>query len=337
MATGAGLIIKKGSADTLKKGAIGTGPFMFTGYRQGVGLTLRRYDNYWGKKPALKTVEIHYITDVSSLFSQFKAGQLDMIQPPPGQPQTDTVKTDPRFKVVNVKAASKTYLALNGKVPAFQDQRVRQAIAMTVDRQALIDTTLNGDGTPICVIAGPGEPGFTKDCPYPHDPARAKALLAETGAKDLTVDFKMVREWGNDTPDLVRSFLQPIGVNVKYVQRDWPKYSEEVLTNPDFQMTYLAGPQQIDAWRCPKGWFLETCDPKVDRLLDQADASSSQKEYADLRKQALLLFAKDAWLIPYDVWSQTLAMKKAIAGFSPTTIPMDQLDVRNIHWTKGNG
>jgi peptide/nickel transport system substrate-binding protein len=338
MATTAGLIIKKGSAGTLAKNPIGTGPFVFTSYRQGVGLTLKRFDKYWGQKPVLKTVIIQYIKGPpQSMINQLKAGQLDMIEPGPGNPQVDALKADSRYKVLNVHAAEKVYLALNGKDPAFKDQRVREAIARTLDRKALIDTTLGGAGTPICVIASPGEAGYTKECPYPQDPERAKQLLQQAGVKNPTIKLTHVTEWGADAPDLIRSFLKPVGVDLKYVGMDFPKYLEKVLTDsPSYQMTFLSGPQEIDAWRCP-GWFLVTCDPHVDQLLDEADAAPTREQYESLRTQALLAFAKDAYLIPYEAWDLPNVRDAAIAGVGTTVVPMSEMDLRHVHWTKTTG
>jgi peptide/nickel transport system substrate-binding protein len=336
MATAAGLIIKNGSAGTLAKGAVGTGPFVFTSYRPGVGLTLKRFDKYWGQKPVLKTVIIQYIKDVTSMVNQFKAGQLDMIEPGPGSPQVDALKADSRYKVLNVHAAEKVYLALNGKDPAFKDQRVREAIASTIDRKAMIDTTLGGAGTPICVIASPGEAGYTKECPYPQDPERAKQLVQEAGVNP-TIKLTHVTEWGADAPNLIRSFLKPIGVDLKFVGVDWPTYVKKVLGDPpSYQTTFLSGPEEIDAWRCP-GWFLETCDRHVDQLLDEADAAPTREQYESLRKQALLAFAKDAYLIPYQAWDKPNARDAAIAGVSTTVVPMSELDLRHLHWTKTTG
>jgi peptide/nickel transport system substrate-binding protein len=337
MATTAGLIIKKSSEGTLAKDPIGTGPFVFTSYRQGVGLTLKRFDKYWGQKPVMQTVIIRYFTDTTSMINQFKAGQLDMIQPSPASPEIPALKADSRYKLLYVHSAEPTYLALNGSDPAFKDRRVREAIARTIDRKALIDTTLGGAGTPICVVAGPGQAGFTKECPYERDPERAKQLMEEAGVKNLTLKLTQVREWGTNAPNLIRSFLKPIGVDVKFVPVDWPKYVEKVLTNsPSYQMTYLAGPQEVDAWRCP-GWFLVTCNRHVDQLLDQADAAPTRAQYQSLRTQALLEFAKDAYLIPYESWDLPNVRDAAIAGVSTTVVPMSELDLRHVHWTKMTG
>lgn len=337
MATTAGLIIKNGSAGTLARKPIGTGPFVFSSYRHGVGLTLQRFDKYWGQKPVLKTVSIRYVTDATSMINQFKAGQFDMIEPPPGTPGVDALKADSRYKVLNVHANAPTYLALNGSDAAFKDPRVREAIALAIDRKALIDATLNGDGTPICVIASPGQAGYTSECPYQRNPERAKQLLGEAGVKNLTLNLTQVREWGTNAPDLIRSFLKPIGVNVKFVPMDWPKYAEKILTNsPTYQMTYLAGPQEIDAWRCP-GWFLKVCDRRVDALLDEADAAPTREQYQSLRQQALVAFAKDAYLIPYQTWDVPTVRDAAIAGLSTTVVPMSEFDLRHVHWTKTAG
>ncbi|MEN3284519.1 MAG: peptide/nickel transport system substrate-binding protein [Solirubrobacteraceae bacterium] len=335
LATEAGFVIKKGTAPDLKTKPMGTGPFRFTSWRQGVGLTLQRFDGYWGKAPALKTVNVRYVTDPNSILNQLRAGQVDAAVLTGDQ--LEGLAADPRFAIHRIRTSEKMYFALNAKDPAFKDSRVREALNRAIDPKAIVKGVLNGLGTPMCVLYSPGEPGFTPDCPYPYDPGRAKELLAAAGASHLTVRLKFIKDGAafSAMSDIVASELKRVGVNVVRQPRDLPTYLKEVIgpTSINFQTTVISGPQGLDNWRCP-GFFVGYCDKKMDELLDQAEATTDQAQYANLRQQAALQYAKDGFVRVLTSGDQAMATAKAVVGIRPTIIPLAELDLRGVYWSK---
>ena len=96
----------------------------------------------------------------------------------------DQFKSDPRFQVMVGGTEGKTILAINNRKPPLNDLKVRQAIAYAIDRKAIIDGASNGLGAPIGSHLTPNDPGYVDlTGMYPHDPAKAKALLKEAGVK----------------------------------------------------------------------------------------------------------------------------------------------------------
>ena len=96
----------------------------------------------------------------------------------------DQFKADPRFQVMVGGTEGKTILGINNKKPPLDQLKVRQAIAYALDRKAIIDGASNGLGAPIGSHLTPNDPGYVDlTGQYPHDPAKAKALLAEAGVK----------------------------------------------------------------------------------------------------------------------------------------------------------
>ena len=91
-------------------------------------------------------------------------------------------RSDPRFQVLVGGTEGKTILALNNKKPPLDNLKVRQAIAYAIDRKAIIDGAMDGLGAPIGSHLTPNDPGYVDlTGMYPHDPAKAKALLKEAG------------------------------------------------------------------------------------------------------------------------------------------------------------
>ena len=178
------------------KAAIGTGPDKFVSWQPKGDLVLERYDGFWGgREPWARHVRKEIANDAARV-AQLKAGQLDLITRVPATDvaalkrdpklsvQTiDTVyvfnlEMDMRDKALNVSAKDGSALAKN----PFQDLRVRQAIDLAIDRDALADVAMEGLGKPVNQVVTPSIFGYNKALgPRKYDPAAAKQLLAQAG------------------------------------------------------------------------------------------------------------------------------------------------------------
>ncbi|WP_344749217.1 ABC transporter substrate-binding protein [Kribbella aluminosa] len=331
MSTDSGAVIPKGSASRLKTGPIGTGPFVFASWKHGAQVDFERNDHYWGQRPALRTITWRFIGDATTAVNALRAGDIDMIGGFWGsKAQTDSVVGKASGFAKNVIAGpTMVYISLNANDPVFADARVRRAIAFSLDRQAFIDGT-NSSGSPTCVFVNPpNEPWKSDKCPYPHDPAKAKQLLTEAGRQGLTLNYTYLAGT-EDGVAVVSQGLEQAGFKVKTQALQWPVYLDRVLTKGQYQFTHIAGPQQIDTWKCP-GWFTHDCYPAMDALLARADRATNRTEWADLRRQSVELDAERAYLIP--AWTTNVVdlYRKGLEGLKTYTVA-GEADVRNVRW-----
>lgn len=178
------------------KAAVGTGPYRFVSWQPKGDLVMDRFDGFWGpKEPWARHVRKEVPNDAARV-AQLKAGQLDLITRVPAtdvaalrrDPKLsvstiDTVyvfnvELDMREKALNVTAKDGSALPKN----PFQDLRVRQAIDLAIDRNALAEIAMEGLGKPVNQMVTPTIFGFNKALPARrHDPAAARRLLTEAG------------------------------------------------------------------------------------------------------------------------------------------------------------
>jgi peptide/nickel transport system substrate-binding protein len=230
---------------------IGTGPWMFDSYRPNQGMTLVRNPGYFvSGLPYIDRVEIFVDEDNASRIAAFLAGKYDLGWENPGQiNRTDWVQIKdtlnqrrPNLKTAEFPANVVTSIAMRTDKAPFSDLRVRQAISMAVDRQAIIDATLEGVG-----VMNPAVPAGLKDWSIPmsqlgdgaryfqHNPAAARKLLAEAGYPrgfSAPMDFTT---YGStllvDSLQLVMKYLKDVGIEVKLNTLEYGAYIARVLSH----------------------------------------------------------------------------------------------------------
>ena len=160
----------------------GTGPWKLTKYDPTTGATFERNDAWWGGKTPLDSIDWQFFTDVGSMVTAMQSGSVDAIVQF-SVVGGDALLNDSNFNTIKMRTATHRQIWMNCKTGQFTDKRVRQAFALSLDRQALIDTLFKGtaDIGNDSVIA-PLYPFFDKSVPQrTRDTAKAKQLLADAG------------------------------------------------------------------------------------------------------------------------------------------------------------
>lgn len=233
---------------------VGSGPFMLGSYEPGSKVVLKRNPNYYAKDaagqqlPYLDELVFVIVKDLNATLIAFEQGVTDIYGLSSGK---DVAVLKPKEESGNFSlyqlgpGLGINYLVFNlneeavkaGKIPDykvkwFRDKRFRQAVAYAIDRQALVRNVLKGLGYPLAgpMTASEG-PFVNRDLkPYPYDPAKAKALLAEMGfqpgpdgiladPKGHPLAFNINTNSGNtireEMANFVASDLCKLGMNVK--------------------------------------------------------------------------------------------------------------------------
>ena len=331
LASSSGLIFPEGSLDSLATAPVGTGPWSFGEWRPDVDLVLHRFADYWGDIPYYETVTFRFITDPNAAANALLAGDVDILAT--GLGSTRSRVEDAGLTVVEGISAEFQYVSLNGSLDVFADERIRQAIAHAIDRQAYVDAVYGGAARPTCTFVNPPNEAWATDhCPYPYDPDRARELLAEAGAEGTPLTIKFIEDgaqWSITTEILV-SQLSDVGFDVSTEGRELTTYLDEIVSaaEPSYEITPLGGPTAIDAWKCP-GRFTLWCDPAIDEMLAQADETLDDQEYVDLRRTAIEQHADAAYLIPLSTRLDLVFLADGITGVKPFR-PITEFDMRNI-------
>ena len=187
------VILDEKSAANEATSPVGTGPYKLSAWTKGSSITLDKWDGFRdAAKIPLTRATFRFISDPSAAVAAMLSGDIDAFPRFANVQALPQFKSDPRFQVLVGGTEGKTILAMNNKKKPLDDLKVRQAIAYAVDRKAIIDGAMDGLGAPIGSHLTPNDPGYVDLTGlYPHDPAKAKALLKEAGVAtplDVSLD-----------------------------------------------------------------------------------------------------------------------------------------------------
>lgn len=169
-----------GAADAGSRAIAGTGPFRIDRFALPDEVMMVRNDSYWGTPPKLQRIEARSRSDDQTRLAAFLAGEADVnfYLAPEGRRRVEAADG---MEVVTVPSIRLFILHLPMALPEMQDVRVRRALNFAVDRNQIVRTLYQGAALPADAAIGPGVFGYKSGEPYPYDPARAAALLAEAG------------------------------------------------------------------------------------------------------------------------------------------------------------
>jgi peptide/nickel transport system substrate-binding protein len=234
--------------ETLLSHPVGTGPFYLEAWNRGDSVVFKRFDDYYGTKPAYETLIFKWATEGAARLLELQAGTVDQITNL-SPDDFDTVKGDSSLHFLPVANPNTLYLAMTNTFPPFDDVKVRQAIAMGIDRQRIVDnfypegSEVASHFTPCSVPNGcKGEDW------YAFDPVAAKALLAEAGFPDgfeTAIYYRDVFRGYLPEPSLVAVEFQTqlrdnLGINADVVVMESGEFIDE-STSGRLDGFYLLG------------------------------------------------------------------------------------------------
>jgi peptide/nickel transport system substrate-binding protein len=214
------IILPKTYTGGFNKSWIGTGPWKVTGYQTGASLTTVRNEKYWDKSnmPALDAVDWKFFQDESPRILALQGNTLQIVShfsPSNGQ----ALFTDPNVTVIDVPTAQHRQVHMRTDMEPFTDKRVRQAVAMSLNRPQLVQGLLNGKAQ----VAN-DSPFFkiypSSDTSVPQrtvDTNKAKQMLAAAG-KSAGFPVTLSTWRGFEIPDyaqLIQSAVKPLGINIQ--------------------------------------------------------------------------------------------------------------------------
>lgn len=204
---------------------VGTGPFRFTGWTINDQLVLTRYEDYWNGASELPGVVIRIVPDTETQRMMFESGELDLVDLDYLPDAVDDFTARYPDQIVSGSRVGTTYFTMNENIEPFQDVRVRKAVQMAIDRQAILDALYGGRGQVENGIFPHGLYGFNSSLPeITYDPEAAKALLAEAGYADgfemqIAADSS-ASDATNQALEIIQAQLGEIGIQAEIQNMD---------------------------------------------------------------------------------------------------------------------
>lgn len=298
MGWGDAVMVAPGSAETNATQPVGTGPFKFSKWNKGDSVEIVRNDDYWGEPVKLERATFKFIGDPTAAFAALMAGDADGFARFPAPENVPQLQADPRFTVVIGSTEGETILSTNNKKAPFDDVRVRRAIAHAIDRQAIIEGAMFGQGTPIGSHFAPHHPAYVDlTSQYPLDRDKAKALLAEAGYPD---GFKATLKLPPPTyarrgGEIIASQLREIGIDLEISNLEWAQWLEQVFKGKDFDLTIISHTEPMDIGIYARdGYYFQYESPEFKAIMEELNETTDETERAEILKKAQRHIADDA-------------------------------------------
>ncbi|GAB3618368.1 ABC transporter substrate-binding protein [Okibacterium endophyticum] len=229
---------------------VGSGPYLLDTATTVIGskITLVRNEDYWGTPLPYDKVEFHVVTDETARLNALKSGQVDAAVLQRNASALDAETAGLRHEPFATNWEGVWYLDRNGEIlPELADPRVREALTLAVDREALLDVVQLGKGTLSSQTYGPESLGFLEDQEdaYQYDPERARELLAEAGAEDLTFTLPISPVWDPAIYDALIQNWEAVGITVN--RHEWgPGQAIPSMLRGEFPIVYMSLVRRLD-------------------------------------------------------------------------------------------
>lgn len=295
---------------TISENPIGTGPFKLTTWDRGAEIKMERNEDYWGEKTKLDTLSFVVVPEDATRIAMLETGEANAVLV--GAPDVQRVEAMSQLDTVRIHGTRMDYLGFNMNKAPYDNMKVRQAIAMAVNKDDIVYGILDGQGVPAVGPLAPTVNGnYQGLTPIPFDVDGAKELLAEAGFENGFSTTIFVNE-GNkaraDIAELVQHQLGQIGITVDIRIVEWGAFLEQtaagehelfilgwttVTGDADYGLYALFHSTQHGS---PGNRSFYSND-RVDELLDFARSEADQAKRNDAYKEISEILVEEAPMV----------------------------------------
>ncbi len=339
MARQGSVIYPREAVDTLKSDPIGTGPFKVGEWVRGDRLVLVKNPDYHVKGlPKLDRVTYRFIPDPNATLAALKSGDIDAAMFGLGPEHVPELQNDPRFQVIIGETTNDVILAMNNSRKPYSDVRVRRAITYGVDKAEIVKGAMFGFARVLGTNVDPLNPYFVDmSNAMPHDPAKAKRLLAEAGYPNgFETVLKVAPQYYYTvrTGEIIANQLRKIGVKVKIEQVEWGQWLSRVFKEADYDLTIIGHAEAWDIgnYANPKYYFRYD-SAEFQALYQKSEVTVDDKGRRELYVTMQRKLVEDAPAVWLYVHPRLAVTKKGLQGFWKD-LPIPVLDLSEVSWVK---
>lgn len=320
---------------------IGTGAFKFVEYATGDYVKLQANTDWWGGKLNFDNLVLRYIPEATTRAIEAETGGVDIAQVTASD--VENIQSNNDITLVTQPILNTSYVSFNCKVAPFDNVKVRQAISLAIDCDAIVKASYFGLAETSHSFLAPDIWGYYKaESDYDdYNVEKAKQLLAEAGyANGFTCT--MVSNGGQATAEMIQEYLKQIGITVELNVTDFSNWLDALVNGK--QQMYIGG------WTVPSGDASEAftafdsenfgsggnrsfySNPEADALINKIDTEMDENARMEACKQLQELLADECVTIGLNVGTNFYACSKSISGF--TVLPTQSLKLQEMKFTK---
>lgn len=294
--------IEKVGIEGFREKPVGTGPYKLTEYQINSRMVFERNEDYWGEKPAIRSVVVNVIKDPSARAAAVQSGQADLTINIPVREAERLGKTPGLAAELN--PVQRVILLQVRHDTATADENLRLALHHAIDKAALSRAFYGGAAVPLSLPVTPGTPGDVAGFTFAYDPALAKELLAKSGYgpdKPARVRFASTNGHFPSDYDIARALVgmwKKVGIEAELEVIEYAKYFElnrgnqlpdltlysweNATADPEIFSGYMLNPDMPFA-----AWRGEAPGARVRELFKTANYDERIKGYRELNVQAV--------------------------------------------------
>lgn len=305
---------------------LGTGPYELGRWDRGQSLSLTKNPGYWeSDRPFLDEIVIKAVPDDSSRVAQIHGGDLEAIEKAPFA-QLKELETSPDLVVEAEQFGFSRYLALNSRGKLFGDERIREAINIAIDRNAVVETAMRGYGKLGAAFLAPEIPYHDSELTPPkQDIARAKQLVAEAKKDGASTSFTILTAAGaaydNLSSQIIQQDLEEAGFTIELQPLDESALYEKLGTG-DFEAALgglgpgILDPSENTAFYIgTEAYFTGADTTQVAKLAAEGSAEVDPAKRQQIYYRIQQIVAEQKYLLTIGYEPYVWVLRSDIAGF----------------------
>ena len=326
-------LLKAGDPQRLNSQPIGTGPFVFKRFQKDAVIRYSANPTYFAGTPAVDELVFAITPDANVRLQKLRRGECHIALSP--KPQDVSASAgEASLKSISTAAFMTAFVALNSQHPPLDKPAVRQAINLAFDKPSYLQAVFENSAEAANGPYPPNTWSYASELPgYPHDPAKARALLAEAGFPDGFKTTIWTRPSGsllNPNPSqgaqMLQADLAKVGIQAEIRVIEWGELIRRAKAGEhDLLFMGWAGdngdpdnflPPQFACASLESGLnFARYCDQQLDKLIADGKRSSGQAQRSQLYKEAQRIIQQQALWLPLAHPTAYALTRKEVSGY----------------------
>lgn len=282
---------ENGGGKKVDENPVGTGPFKYDSWNRGAEIKFVKNEDYWGEPTELNSITFKVVPEQATRVAMLETGEAHAMLV--GSSDVARIEAMDQIEIDRVSGTRMDYVGFNMQKAPYDNEKVRQAIAMAINKDDVVNGILDGQGVPAVGPLAPTVVGNSQDVtPLEFDVEAAKALLAEAGYADGFKTTIFVNEGSKERADiaeLVQAQLAELNIEVEIQTIEWGTFLEKTAAGEHelfvLGWTTVTGDADYGLYALfhstmhgdpgNRSFYTNT---KVDELLDKGRTSTDQDE-----------------------------------------------------------